>query len=45
MATRGWPGEGGANERKPVKVGSSECLKGGSWIAIIKGGCGSIVKI
>jgi len=29
MATRGWPGGGGAKDKNPRNVGSTEHLKGG----------------
>jgi len=44
MATSGQPGGGGAKGRKPGNVGSTERLEGGSWIAIVRGGCGSIYQ-
>jgi len=45
MATHGQLGGGGAKQRKPRKVGSTECLERGSWIAKTTGGSASIVKL
>jgi len=45
MPTHGQPGGGMAHERQPAKVGSTKRIEGGSWIAIMKGRCASIVKL